>query len=210
MTARQETLDLHQDAAGQSLGAAPCSALVCDETAPGKPYLVPMTLRKANDFVAEHHRHNGRTARNGGKWSAGVAVDGKLVGVAIVGNPLSATLMDGWTAEVLRVCTVEAAPKGTCSMLYQACWRAWRAMGGRRLITYTLQSESGASLRGANWRVVGQTKPVKDGWRKNDHLNDNRTHSPVMLEVKNRWQQDDGSYSSPNVALQSPRRSRAP
>ena len=163
-----------------------------------KPYLVPMTLRKANDFVAEHHRHNGRTARNGGKWSAGVAVDGKLVGVAIVGNPLSATLMDGWTAEVLRVCTVEAAPKGTCSMLYQACWRAWRAMGGRRLITYTLQSESGASLRGANWRVVGQTKPVKDGWRKNDHLNDNRTHSPVMLEVKNRWQQDDGSYSSPN------------
>jgi hypothetical protein len=127
-----------------------------------------------------------------------VAVDGKLVGVAIVGNPLSATLMDGWTAEVLRVCTIEGAPKGTCSMLYQACWRAWRAMGGRRLITYTLQSESGASLRGANWRVVGQTKPVKDGWRKNDHLNANRTHSPVMLEVKNRWQTDDGSYS-PNV-----------
>lgn len=155
-----------------------------------KPYLVPMTLRKANDFVAAHHRHNGRTARNGGKWACGLACKGHLVGVAIVGNPLSATLMDGWTAEVLRVCTVPEAPKGACSMLYQACWRAWRAMGGQRLVTYTLQTESGASLRGAGWRVVGQTKPVKDGWRKDDHLNERRTHSPVMLEVKNRWQQD--------------------
>ncbi len=168
--------------------------LRCDHTCQGKPYMVPITLRAANDFIELYHRHNGRTSRNGGKYAIGVAVDAHVVGVAIVGNPLSATLMDGWTAEVLRVCTNEQAPKGTCSMLYQAAWRAWRAMGGRRLITYTLQSESGASLRGANWRVVGQTKPVKNGWRKNDHLNANRTHSPVMLEVKNRWQQDDGSY----------------
>lgn len=153
----------------------------------GKPYLVPATLRLANDFVAAHHRHNGRTSRNGGKWACGVAVDGTLVGVAIVGNPLSANLMDGWTAEVLRVCTIQKAPKGCCSMLYGACWRAWQAMGGRRMVTYTLLTESGASLRGAGWSIAGQTKPVKDGWRKDDHLNDARTHSPVMLEVKNRW-----------------------
>lgn len=191
MTAPQQTLELADDVAGQSFapltGSAPSDS---ELEASGRPYLVPMTLRKSNDFVAAHHRHNGRTARNGGKWSCGLAVGGKLVGVAIVGNPLSATLMDGWTAEVLRVCTIEAAPKGACSMLYQACWRAWRAMGGQRLITYTLQTESGASLRGAGWRVVGQTKPVKDGWRKDDHLNGTRTHSPVMLEVKNRWQMD--------------------
>jgi hypothetical protein len=62
-------------------------------------------------------------------------------------------------------------------------------MGGERLVTYTLQKESGASLRGAGWNIVGQTKPVKGGWRKNDHLNDTRTHQPVMLEVKNRWAQ---------------------
>jgi len=185
------TLDLFKD----DCRASSCTveAVVVHPSPDGndKPYLVPMTLRKANDFVAAHHRHNGRTARNGGKWSCGLACKGQLVGVAIVGNPLSATLMDGWTAEVLRVCTVPEAPKGACSMLYQACWRAWRAMGGQRLITYTLQTESGASLRGAGWRVVGQTKPVKDGWRKDDHLNERRTHSPVMLEVKNRWQQDD-------------------
>ena len=57
---------------------------------------------------------------------------------------------------------------------------------------------------GANWRVVGQTKPVKDGWRKDDHLNGNRTHSPVMLEVKNRWQTDDGSYLKQNAEVCDP------
>lgn len=172
---------------------APVFSALVDEklSGTGKPYLVPMTLAKANDFVALHHRHNGRTSRNGGKWSCGVAVDGVLVGVAIVGNPLSATLMDGWTAEVLRDCVLETAPKGCCSMLYAACWRAWVAMGGRRMITYNLKSESGASLNGLKqlgWKIVGETKPVKDGWRKDDHLNGNRTHTPVMLEVKNRWE----------------------
>lgn len=154
-----------------------------------KPYLCPTTLRKANDFVESFHRHNGRTSRDGGKFAIGVAVEDVLVGVAIVGNPLSATYMDGgWTAEVLRVCVSPNAPRGTCSMLYSACWRAWRAMGGRRLITYTLPSESGASLRGAGWKVVGETKPVAPGWRKNDHLNPSREWSPIMGQQKLRWE----------------------
>lgn len=152
-----------------------------------KPELRPITLAKANDFVVKHHRHNGRTARNGGKWAVGVNYAGALVAVAIVGNPLSATLMDGYTAEVLRVCTNENAPKGTCSLLYSACWRCWRAMGGRRMMTYTLPSESGASLRGAGWSNVGTTKPVGEGWRKNDHLQ-TRTYSAVMAEAKLRWE----------------------
>lgn len=151
--------------------------------------LMPITLREANDFVENFHRHNGRTSRDGGKFAIGVGDEALgLVGVAIVGNPLSATLMDGWTAEVLRVCTREEAPKGCCSMLYGACWRAWRAMGGKRLITYTLKSESGSSLRGAGWRVVGETKPIKDGWRKNDHLNAIRKWTPVMGQLKLRWE----------------------
>lgn len=162
----------------------------------GKMTLRPITLSKANDFIEVHHRHNGRTSRNGGRFAVSVVIGDFLVGVAITGNPLSATFMDGQTAEVLRVCVLDGAPKGACSMLYQACWRAWRAMGGRRLITYTLQSESGASLRGAGWRVVGKTKPTKEGWRKNDKSNNKRTHYPVMLEEKNRWQQDDGLLST--------------
>jgi hypothetical protein len=149
--------------------------------------IVPVTLRKANDFVAAKHRHTGRTARNGGKFAIGLGVKGKLKGVAIVGNPLSATLMNGVTAEVLRVCVDDDAPKGSCSKLYGACWRAWKAMGGKRMITYTLETETGASLRGAGWVVVGKTKPCKEGWRKSPD-NSTRTYAPVMGLVKNRWQ----------------------
>lgn len=149
--------------------------------------VVPTTLRKANDFVACHHRHTGRTARNGGKFAIALAHDNAVRGVAIVGNPLSATLMDGLTAEVLRVCVLDDAPKGACSLLYAACWKAWKAMGGLRMVTYTLESEDGASLRGAGWRVAGQTKPCADGWRKAPD-NSQRTHTPVMAFVKNRWE----------------------
>jgi hypothetical protein len=151
--------------------------------------VVPMSLREANDYVESFHRHNGRTARDGGKFAIGLDHVGRLVGVAIVGNPLSATLMDGFTAEVLRTCTNEEAPKGAVSKLYAQCWRIWQAMGGKRLITYTLKTESGASLRGANWRVVGETKPMKEGqgvWRKKDHLT--REWQPVYGQQKLRWE----------------------
>lgn len=150
--------------------------------------LRPTTLKKANDFVQLHHRHNGRTARDGGKWAVSVTSDGKLVGVAIVGNPLSATLMDGFTAEVLRVCVSPDAPKNACSMLYGACWRAWKAMGGRKLVTYTLRTESGASLRAAGFVLAAPVRGRGRGWGKSDHLDESRTHSLVIELDKYRWE----------------------
>lgn len=59
-------------------------------------------------------------------------------------------------------------------------------MGGDRLLTYTLQSENGASLRASGWVVVGKTRPTEAGWRKKDHID--RVHQPVMLEPKYRWE----------------------
>jgi len=153
--------------------------------------LRPITLRDANDFVQSFHRHNGRTSRDGGKFAISLIQDGELAAVAIVGNPLSATYMDGVTAEVLRLCVRDEAERNACSKLYAACWRAWRAMGGQRLITYTLKTESGDSLRGAGWKVIGQTKAVAPGWRKNDQLNSLRTWSPVMGQEKLRWEKSD-------------------
>lgn len=148
--------------------------------------VVPITLRESNDFVENFHRHNGRTARNGGKWAIGAEFGPQLVGVAIVGNPISATFMDGYTAEVLRVCVHPEAPENCNSFLYGACWRIWRAMGGRKLVTYTLQEESGASLRGAGWKIVGEVKPTKAGWHKKDHLT--RQWQPVQGQMKFRWE----------------------
>jgi hypothetical protein len=151
--------------------------------------ICPLTLREANAFVIASHRHGGATARSGEKFAIGVEEGVDLLGVAIVGHPLSATFMDDYTAEVLRVCVGPDAPKGACSMLYAACWRVWRSMGGQRLITYTLKTETGASLRGAGWKTVGQTKEMlecKSVWKKKDHIN--RQWKPIYGQQKWRWQ----------------------
>jgi hypothetical protein len=92
--------------------------------------VIPMTLREANDFVAQYHRHNGRTSRNGGKFAIGVTTGDELVGVAIVGRPIARLLDNAYTAEVLRTCTSPSAPKGTVSFLYAACWRVCGARWG--------------------------------------------------------------------------------
>ena len=47
----------------------------------------PMTLKEANAFVAEHHRHHKPVT--GHKFSIGCTDGEKIVGVAIVGRPVS-------------------------------------------------------------------------------------------------------------------------
>jgi hypothetical protein len=145
--------------------------------------LRPITLQEANEFVANFHRHNKPTA--GGRFSIGLEESGELVGVAIVGRPVARQVEHHFTAEVLRTCTRPTAPKGAVSKLYAACWRAWRAMGGTRLITYTLKTESGASLRGAGWRIVGEVAVTKDGWNRASR---SREWQPVFGQQKLRWE----------------------
>lgn len=98
--------------------------------------IVPITLRTANDFVDRHHRHHRRS--RGGRFAVGLMHEAELVGVAVVGRPVARRLDDGITAEVTRCCVLGDAPKGSCSKLYAACQRAWFAMGGAKLVTYTL------------------------------------------------------------------------
>ena len=117
--------------------------------------LVPITLAEANAFILAHHRHHGPS--RGCRFCFGVETGGRIVGVAIVGRPKARELQDGYTAEVTRVCVLDEVPNA-CSMLYGAAWRAWKAMGGRRLVTYTLAQEGGGSLRAAGWRVVAESK----------------------------------------------------
>jgi hypothetical protein len=116
---------------------------------------VPLHLREANKFVAQHHRHNKPTV--GGKFAIGAAHDGNLVGVAIAGRPICRRLDDGKTLEVLRVCTDGTA--NACSFLYGRVKRIAQLMGYQRVITYTLEEESGASLRAVGAEVVGRVRP---------------------------------------------------
>jgi hypothetical protein len=114
--------------------------------------VVPTSLAEANAFVGRYHRHHRPVV--GHKFSIAVA-DGETVrGVAIVGRPVSRILDNGWTLEVNRCCT--DGTRNACSLLYGAAWRAARAMGFRRLITYTMPAEGGSSLRGAGWKLVGE------------------------------------------------------
>lgn len=115
----------------------------------------PIGLREANAFVSAHHRHH-RPSR-GHKFSVSVAdAQGRIRGVAIAGRPVARQLDDGMHLEVLRVCT-DGTPNA-CSMLYAAVRRSAKAMGypATQIITYTLESEGGASLRAAGW--------VQDGY----------------------------------------------
>ena len=122
--------------------------------------LTPICLRDAQDFVALHHRHHGPPV--GHIFSIGLASGDEMVGVVIVGRPVARSYDDGLTLEVTRSCIAGDVPNGN-SILYGAAWRAAKALGYRRLITYTQAGESGTSLRGAGWHVVAERAP-RPGW----------------------------------------------
>ena len=117
--------------------------------------LQPVTFAEAADFVNRHHRHH--IAPRGHRFCIGLNDGHGLVGVVIVGRPVARHLDDGWTAEVTRCCVLSTVPNA-CSKLYAAAWRAARAMGYRRIVTYTLASESGVAMSASGWRVLHQTK----------------------------------------------------
>lgn len=128
---------------------------------------VPVDFDEACLFVERLHRHH--KPPPGHKFSIGAAYQGEIIGVAIVGRPVSRALDDGLTLEVTRLCTdgirrtvVDRRGRnhslGVCSFLYGAARRATFALGYRRLGTYILTSEPGTSLRAAGWRLIGEVK----------------------------------------------------
>ena len=113
--------------------------------------LVPISLREANDYVMRNHRHHGPS--RGHKFSLAAEHEGRLVGVCIVGRPVARALDDGQTLEVTRMCT--DGTRNAASFLYGAARRAGSALGYAKLVTYTLDSEPGTSLRAAGWSMAG-------------------------------------------------------
>lgn len=113
---------------------------------------VRITLAEANAFVRQHHRHHKPVV--GHLFSLGAALGGTIVGVVIVGRPVSRMRDDGVTAEVTRLCT--DGTKDACSFLYGVASRAAFALGFTRIGTYILASEPGTSLTAAGWRNLGE------------------------------------------------------
>ena len=141
--------------------------------------VVPISIKDANILVERHHRHHGKVLS--ALFAVAVADGEDIVGTALVGRPVARMLQDGWTVEVTRCVTWGA--ENACSALYAAAWRVARAMGYRKIITYTLKQESGVSLTAAGWKTIAKVKG-----RSWDCLSRPRIDKYPLLD-KVRWQQ---------------------
>lgn len=143
--------------------------------------LIPLKLAEANEYVAMFHRHHKPVV--GHRFSIGLLKDGEPCGAIIIGRPVARMIEHRTTAEVTR-CVTDGTPNA-CSKLYAAAWRAWRAMGGKRLITYTLESEPGTSLTAAGWTLAYKTKNAGEkGWDVPSRPRERGTY----LGPKNLWE----------------------
>jgi hypothetical protein len=123
--------------------------------------IIPLTHRQACDFISKWHRHHKPPV--GEKFALG-ALDcetSQLVGVIVVGRPVSRAYDNGLTAEVTRSCS--DGTKNVNSFLYSAAWRVAREMGYLKLITYTQKTESGISLKAAGWKVIAE-RDARKSW----------------------------------------------
>lgn len=121
--------------------------------------LVPVSKLEANQFVAKHHRHN--LPAQFATIAVGLADGDEIVGVALAGRPRARMLCGPGVLEVLRTCTIGV--QNANSMLYGAIARAAKALGYVTLYTYTLESESGASLKAAGW-IADRNVPAEASW----------------------------------------------
>lgn len=140
--------------------------------------IIPLTLKTANEYVAERHRHHKPSV--GHKFSIGLSVDNELVGVAICGRPVARMSDNGLTLEVSRLCT--NGTQNACSKLYGACARIAKEMGYKKIQTYVLESEPGTSLKASGWTLESITA---GGYWKYTNGKPRRTDQPD--EPKQRW-----------------------
>jgi hypothetical protein len=146
--------------------------------------IIPISFPEACEFVTLHHRHH--KPPQGHKFSiaaCGDHIDGvaKIHGVAIVGRPIARHTDNGLTLEVLRLCT--DGHKNACSILYASAWRAARALGYKKLITYILASELGNSLRASGWKTIGEAGGGKWSRVNRPRLDDHPTMKKQRFEI---------------------------
>lgn len=120
----------------------------------GKFELRPCEFKEACAFVAQHHRHH--RPPQGHRFSLKALRDGKVVGVAIVGRPVARNNQDGFTLELTRLCT--DGTRNACTFLIGRVKRVGRALGYKRLISFTLEEEPGAAWRAAGMEQTGTVK----------------------------------------------------
>ena len=143
--------------------------------------LKSLSLSDAIPWVSSRHRHEllGRQRPcSRGRFAIAATIDSEIVAVAIVGSPKARHYDDGDTVEVVRLASTGA--RNACSFLYGHSARAARALGFKSILTYTLQSEPGASLRAAGW--VNDAKIKGRQWS-----SPSRPRQLVLVDDRLRW-----------------------
>jgi hypothetical protein len=170
--------------------------------------IVPVYRDPANAFIAAWHRHHAPPLRF--LYAIGIADGDLLVGVATAGRPVARGYDDGLTVEVTRVAVADNTPNG-CSMLYGACWRAAKARGFVRALTYTRDDEAGASLRAAGW-ICAAHRDLRVGWDMPGRPRDNTAYDPIgrYLRVAGAWARTEDGRLVADPAHTLPSRKAAP
>ena len=156
--------------------------------------IIPISISGAIAYVSRWHRHS--SAPRGGLFAVACIVSGAVepCGVAVIGRPVARMMQDGRTCEVTRLAT--DGTRNACSFLYSAAKRVAQALGYTRCITYTLASESGASLR-----AVGAVPTVRVVGRSWDTPSRKRTDKTVSQRAdKVRWSLFDARKVSTEAA----------
>ena len=131
-------------------------------------------------FINTYHRHH--KAPVGSIFQIAAAVNDKIVGVAMVGRPVSRVLDNGWTLEVNRLCS--DGTKNVSSMLYAAAWRVARNLGYKKLITYILKNETGTSLKAAGWKEVGKCGGGSWNVKSRPRIDKHPLQKKIKFEIK--------------------------
>jgi len=146
-----------------------------------KMRLKTISLKDANAFVERLHRHHKKV--QGHKFSLSAIVEGEVVGVCIVGRPVSRHLDTGERLEITRVCT--DGTRNACSFLYGAAVRAAKALGYSAIGTYILGSEPGTSLKASGFcfskHVPGRSWSCPSRPRKDKHPTTDKQYWEVVF-----------------------------
>lgn len=157
----------------------------------------PISRSEAQDFVKAHHRHN--PPPPGDRFRFGCWNGPDLVAVAIVGRPVARMIDHETTVEVNRLCVNHGLPPEltwkACSLLYTAAAEEAEARGFERILTYTLESESGMSLRYARWKPVATT--AGGTWDRPSRPREDR--APTCPKV--RWEKELDPPPPPQLTL---------
>lgn len=152
----------------------------------------PITQLEAKLFIGLKHRHLKRVT--GGIVSVSIRRGGELVGAAMFGRPVASKTQNSipGIAEVVRAAVIPGV-RGGNSKLYKMCATIAREQGYWAIQTFTIESESGVSLRAAGF-ILDRPASEDEEKKPNQHgkYRIGRTlnlfgEPEIHKERKNRW-----------------------